>query len=159
MSAETPAFVPGVHRVVVGFDGSDCSVLALEWALAEAQRWEAPLLVVRTWEFTPLLAATGAPTDLDEIAARVAEHVREEVLEAIGVDLGADGAADVGGAAVRLEVVEGSPAKVLTEAAAPGDLLVLGSRGLGGFKELMLGSVSRQVSLHARCPVVIIREP
>ena len=147
----TSEFIPAVHRVIVGFDGSDNSGHALRWGLAEARRWEVPLIIVRTWEFTPLLVATGAPTDLDELAARVDAHARGEVAELLGVEPD-----DVD---VRLEVVEGPPAKVLTEAGGPGDLLVLGSRGLGGFKELMLGSVSRQVSLHARCPVVIIREP
>lgn len=147
----TTEFVPAVHRVIVGFDGSDCAANALRWGLAESRRWEVPLIIVRTWEFTPLLAATGAPTDLDVLAERVAGHARGEVVEVLGFE--------PDDAAVRLEVVEGPPARVLTEAAAPGDLLVLGSRGLGGFKELMLGSVSRQVSLHARCPVVIIREP
>lgn len=152
MQAANGGFDPTVRRVIVGFDGSEGAGDALRWAHAEAERWSCPLVVLRTWEFTPLLAATNAPTDLDELASRVAEHASTEIEEVLGVAPSSDGP-------VHLAVVEGAPAHVLTEMGGPGDLIVVGSRGLGGFKELLLGSVSRQVSLHARCPVVIIRRP
>jgi nucleotide-binding universal stress UspA family protein len=60
-------------------------------------------------------------------------------------------------AEVQTKVVEGPAARVLLGEAADADLLVVGSRGLGGFRELVLGSVSQQCAHHARCPVVIVR--
>jgi nucleotide-binding universal stress UspA family protein len=81
----------------------------------------------------------------------------EEAAKA-GLSAALDAAAEtLAGLDVERRVVEGSAAVVLTEAAADADLLVVGSRGLGGFKELLLGSVGHQSAQHAPCPVVIVR--
>jgi nucleotide-binding universal stress UspA family protein len=62
------------------------------------------------------------------------------------------------GVPIEQVLVEGAPARALMRASEDADLLVVGSRGLGGFKRLLLGSVSSQVAHHSRCPVVIVRE-
>jgi nucleotide-binding universal stress UspA family protein len=139
-----------VARVVVGFEGSDEARAALRWAAREAARWEAALLVVRAWEFNPLVAFTDAPTDLGELRAAIDHSTRSDVAEVLeGADL------------ERAEVVlhEGEPADVLVEVSRPDDLLVIGSRGHRGLRGLLLGSVSHEVALRAPCPVTIVRAP
>lgn len=141
-------------RVLVGFDGSDGSHAALVFARAEARSWGVPLVVVRAWEFSPLLVVTDAPTDLGELQARLEERTRQEVVEVLGDDppSGAD--------TPRLEVrvVQGAAVDALVSEATPDDLIVVGSRGHGGFKGLLLGSVSSHVAHHAPCPVTIVRD-
>ncbi|MGD0272365.1 MAG: universal stress protein [Gaiellaceae bacterium] len=138
--------------IVVGVDGSECSRSALRFALEEARIRQTKLRVVVVWHVP--LAAYGAgwappPPGLTEDAEAAAGEMLAEALEL----------AKANGPAVEIEPVmrEGQPANVLVEEAAKADLLVVGSRGWGGFRELMLGSVSQQCAHHARCPVVIIR--
>ena len=138
--------------IVVGVDGSECSRSALRFALEEARIRQTKLRVVVVWHVP--LAAYGAawappPPGLMEDAQSAAGEVLAEALEL----------AKANQPAVEIEPVmrEGQPANVLVDEAEKADLLVVGSRGWGGFRELMLGSVSQQCAHHARCPVVIIR--
>jgi nucleotide-binding universal stress UspA family protein len=142
----------GPRRVVVGVDGSPSSVRALRFADEAARRLGATLRVVHAWTLPYLGFAgrTGAltPSDHDEVAARAGEVLRQSVTSA-EVDLDRPG--------VEMLLAEGSPILSLLEAASGADLLVLGSRGYGGWKGLLLGSVSSQSVTRAPCPVVVVR--
>lgn len=134
-------------RIVVGVDASKESVKALRWALDEARLRSCEVEIVHAFP-TPELAALPAvvtlPSD-DELTA-AAMSVIEEVLAEVG------GAGDV---AIARTVRAGGAASVLCEVAQDADLMVVGARGLGGFRGLLLGSVSHQVVAHSPCPVVI----
>lgn len=140
--------------VVVGVDSSDGAKEALRFALDEAKLRQATLRVVHTWQygnigvrgiegFTPVVAA-----DLGDLR-RAAEVALDATMHEV--------APDPNGAAIERRVVEGAPATVLIDESRLADLLVVGSRGLGGFTGLLLGSVSQQCAHHAACPVVIVR--
>jgi nucleotide-binding universal stress UspA family protein len=137
-----------VAGIVVGIDASDPSLDALRWALEEARLRGAELELVHAFPRPELVGMTMVvtlPSD-DELRA-ASEQVLAEALERVG------GAGDV---PVMRRVGTGGPAAVLVEAAEGADLLVVGARGLGGFKGLLLGSVTQQVIAHAPCPVVVI---
>ena len=138
--------------VVVGVDGSRPADEALAFALAEARRRASQLRVVTAWRVPASALAGGlgpaagfTPTDI-ETAAR----------DALDGTIARAGAA-AQGIEIETRVREGHAADVLVEESADADLLVVGSRGLGGFGGLLLGSVSQQCAHHARCPVLIIR--
>lgn len=135
--------------IVVGFDGSPHARAALEYAAREALEHGSDLRVVSVWHVPVMAYAAGIgpapgfdPHELEEAARQTASHAVEQ----IGQDA----------LTVETRVREGQAAHVLVEEAVEADLLVLGSRGLGGFKGLLLGSVSQQCAAHARCPVVIV---
>lgn len=135
-------------RIVVGVDSSETSLKALRWALAEARLRSASVEMVHAFPRPELVGMTMVvtlPSD-DELRA-ASDQVLAEALEAVG------GAGDV---PVTTHVGPGGPASVLVEVGAGADLLVIGSRGLGGFRGLLLGSVTQQVIAHAPCPVVVI---
>lgn len=135
-------------KVVVGVDGSEASRAAVRWAASEAQLRGADLVAVEAWEFSPLIFAADVPVALDELRTSVTEHLAEIV------------AAEVpAGLAVRQLVVEQAPVPALLGQCDADDVLVVGSRGRGGFTGLLLGSVSQQLAQHATCPVVIVRPP
>lgn len=138
---------------MVGVDGSSHSLTALRWALDEGVLRHVGVHVVLSWAMPPVLGmALVLPSEEDvdagargELATIVAEH---------------------GGAAgrpadspVTSAVMEGSPARELLAASEKASLLVVGTRGHGGFAGLLLGSVSQQCAAHATCPVVIVHEP
>lgn len=136
-------------RIVVGIDGSEHSRLALRWAVDEARLRRANVEAVMAWH-TPYVGGTWAvsvPVDMAEIE----ESYRIQLDELV------DGV-DARGLPAPIEKVlaNGSVAHTLLEAAKGADLLVVGSRGHGGFVGLMLGSVSHQVVSHAPCPVVVV---
>jgi hypothetical protein len=139
--------------VVMGFDGSVESRRALTWAVREARSLRAPLLLVRAYE--PPVATMGRGY-AGVIPASVVEdqRMREEQALQEGLDAaaGVDPEVEVSG---RL-VPGGAAAALLTEA-EDACLVVLGSRGLGGLRGMLLGSVSQQVAMHARVPVVVLR--
>lgn len=135
-------------KVVVGVDGSEASRAAVRWAAGEARLRGVELLAIEAWEFSPLIFAADVPVALDELRASVTEHLHEVV---------ADEVPD--GVAVRELVVERAPVPALLGACEPDDVLVVGSRGRGGFAGLLLGSVSQQLAQHGTCPVVIVRPP
>ncbi|MGD0167837.1 MAG: universal stress protein [Gaiellaceae bacterium] len=138
--------------IVVGVDGSECSRSALHFALHEAVIRQTKLRIVVVWHVP--LPAYGAgwappPPHLAEDAETAAREVLEEALEE----------ARAGAAPPQIEPIlrEGQPANVLVEESARAEMLVIGSRGWGGFRELLLGSVSQQSAHHSHCPVVIVR--
>ena len=138
-------------RVVTGVDGSASSLEALRWAIRQAELTGSSVDAVIAWE-SPAASGLGwgvavvDETDYAELAAKT-------VTEAIAAV--ADPASRV---RVRPMVGEGNAAQVLLDASAGADLLVVGSRGHGGFSRALLGSVSQHCTHHARCPVVVIRD-
>lgn len=140
--------MPGI---VVGIDGSAHSERSLEWAMKEAALRHAPLTVVAVhpvavsaWTLNPITypedepyvekARTAAQENVDKVASRLGGERPD----------------------VTVRAVNGVPAEELIRAAEGADLLVVGSRGSGGFGQLRLGSVSSQVTHHAPCPVVVV---
>ena len=142
-----------MNRIVVGIDGSPPSGQALRWAAAEAKLRGAALRVVHTWAFPYIVAGPGLDPTLD---ARMIEDVRRKAEELVEHELSVLGD-EAAGVDIERVVVDGAPAPTLIEAAEGSDLLVVGSRGHGGFAGLLLGSVSQQCAHHAPCPVVIVR--
>jgi nucleotide-binding universal stress UspA family protein len=139
-----------VGRIVVGVDGSDGAVQALRFAIEEAKIRGAELRAVSAWHVPPAVYGAGwapASTDLDEFRKLAEESLRQSVEEAGSTEAGIE---------VTPVVREGHPVDVLLEESEGADLLVLGTRGLGGFKGLLLGSVSQQCAHHSTCPVVIV---
>lgn len=132
-------------RIVVGVDGSDASLDAIRWALGHAQLTNCELDAVTSWHIPNQYAELVA----DEISwSARAESLLEDALAKVD---------DKGDVQITRTIIEGHPAAVLTEASTDADLLVVGSRGHGGFVGMLLGSVSVHVSSHAHCPVVVIR--
>lgn len=133
--------------IVVGVDGSEESKETLRFALEEARRWHTKLHVVHAfWEWEPI-PATG------EIEQDCGPQEREAWLAALVRDV----VGEVADVEIRQSTVEDDPAPALLAAAQGAELLIVGSRGHGGFADLLLGSVSQQCAHHASCPVVIVR--
>jgi nucleotide-binding universal stress UspA family protein len=140
-----------VQTIVVGVDGSPGSTAALRWALEEARLRRAKLRVIRAWLYPRIDGYGSIPAELPYMDAL--RNDVEELLDAVVDEV----AGENPGVSIVRVAVEGPPAEVLIEAAADADLLVVGSRGPGGFSGLLLGSVSQQCAHHASCPVVIVR--
>lgn len=138
-------------RIVVGVDGSDMSRTALTWAVDEAVQWGSQLDVVLAWQLPIPVMATPFTIPY-EIDASAAEEHAGKLLDAM-VD-GARIPSDV--RVERILVHDPAPAALL-DASKGADLLVVGGRGHGGFRGLVLGSVSSQCVHHAECPVVVVR--
>ncbi len=135
-------------RIVVGVDSSLTSLKALRWALAEAKLRGSSVELVHAFPRPELVGMTMVVTlPSDDELREASEQVIGDALEAVG---GADGVE------VARHVGAGGPASVLVETAKDADLLVIGSRGLGGFRGMLLGSVTQQVIAHAPCPIVVI---
>jgi nucleotide-binding universal stress UspA family protein len=140
--------MPGI---IVGIDGSDHSKYALEWAMKEAAIRHAPLTVIIVH---PVIAGFSGrpvayPTD-DALVEQARAAAQEEVDKTLA-RLGGPGPETV-----TVQAVSGFPAEVLITAGRDADMIVVGSRGSGGFNRLLLGSASSQVTHHATCPVVVI---
>jgi nucleotide-binding universal stress UspA family protein len=137
------------HRIVVGIDGSVPSKEALTWAVGQADLTGAVVEAVIAWDF-PMYYGYAAPVvdvDWEGIATKVVTDAIAEVT-----------AGRAGSSVIRPEVDQGNAAEVLLKASAGADLLVVGSRGHGGFVEALLGSVGQHAVHHATCPVVVIRD-
>ena len=136
-----------MKKIVVGTDGSDNSVAALRWAMAEGKAHGATTDVVHCWEFPPIIDPLGIPMmpSVEEMN-NSAERLLKEVIRKV----------DVSGVSVTTRVMRGSPDSVLCAAAKNADMLVIGRRGHGGFMGLLLGSIAQQVVHHAPCPVVVV---
>ena len=136
-------------RIVVGIDGSAPSRKALAWALDEARARRARLTVVHAWR-PALLGAIdfAAPVLTSEALEATAKQTVDDALAE----------SDVDGLAARVDIsiVDGGAAPAILRAAADASLIVVGSRGSGGFAGLRLGSVSQHVIHHAACPVVVV---
>jgi nucleotide-binding universal stress UspA family protein len=146
--------------VVVGVDGSAGSSEAVRWAVAEARLRKVRLRAVHSWIYlhplVPLLVGYPFTRDSIEPAATAAIAVAEQAAETI-VDQAIAELGEVDDVEVERVIVQGSAPQVLIDAVSEQDLLVVGSRGHGGFAGLLLGSVSQHCALHASCPVVIVR--
>jgi nucleotide-binding universal stress UspA family protein len=141
-----------MSRIVVGIDGSHHASRALDWAMGEAAVRKADLTVIAV-NSVPQGYWTTRPVTLPGDADRV-EEIRKSAQEA--VDKSAAALGDEQPAAVHVMAFSGFPAKALIDESEKADLIVVGSRGGGGFGALFLGSVSSQVVHHAKCPVVVV---
>ncbi|MFJ6196972.1 universal stress protein [Micromonospora sp. NPDC092111] len=141
-------------EILVGYDGSADATVALDWALAEAGRSGRPVRLAYVFEWLTVAGWVGpgvAPGIWPD------ENARRQVEELVH-KAASDAAAAHPGATVHGEVFDGPPALVLEERSVEAGLLVLGSRGHGGFAGLLAGSTAVSVSAHAHCPVVVVRQ-
>jgi nucleotide-binding universal stress UspA family protein len=137
--------------IVVGVDGSGSSREAIRWARDEARLRNTDVRAVYAWLLPMVNGYQYIPPELidpDELERRAQELVDAAVAEAAGESTGVH---------VESRAVEGSAAEVLVRESRDADMLVLGSRGHGGFAGLLLGSVGQQCVHHAVCPVVVVR--
>lgn len=141
---------PWDARIVVGVDGSDAAKRAAIWAAHEAQARKVGLALV--YAILPPVNASsfgpGIPVSLD---------VLDEIREAAQKELD-QLASTLPTTDIHTCVEVGSPSGVLLSASESAEMVVMGSRGLGGFRGLLVGSVSTQVAAHADCPVVVVRD-
>ncbi|MER5714023.1 universal stress protein [Streptomyces sp. NPDC002132] len=135
-------------RVVVGVDGSQSSYDALRWAVRYADQIGGSVEAVAVWELPGLYGWSGPAVDLDVDEDETRQKMTQELTDVLGAEAAGS---------VRTHVVHGNAADVLLRAAEGAEVLVVGSRGRGGFARALLGSVSQHVSQHASCPVVIVR--
>ena len=140
----------GTRHIVVGVDGSEPSREALGWAVAEALAHGAGLQVVNVYDLAPLISPLGAPMPPDTGIVDTSSRALLAEMTAGASDAGVD---------IELVPANGSPARTLLDAARDADLLVVGSRGLGGLRRLLVGSVSQQCVYHSTCPVAVVRAP
>jgi len=138
--------------IVVGVDGSDNALQALDWAMKEAAAHHVPLSVLAVhqvaanyWTREPIIYPE------DEAAQETARQAAEKAVATAASRLG-----ESSPASVAVNAVSGNAAHELIDASRDADLLVVGSRGGGGFASLVMGSTSSQVLHHAHCPVVVM---
>jgi len=140
------------RKIVVGVDGSDSSKAALRWAVRQAELTGSSVEAVIAWHYPVMMGGFGyGPVsamvlNFDEIAAKTLADVIAEVVD------------PQSRVPISSTVQEGHPAQVLLHAADGADLLVVGSRGHGGFASALLGSVSQHCAHHAPCPLLIVRD-
>jgi nucleotide-binding universal stress UspA family protein len=136
---------PERRPVIVGVDGSDASIDALRQAARISSRLDLPLKVVSVWQY-PLMLGTYVP-DVNWAPEADAQAVIQTTIDAAFEDELPE---------MSTSVRKGTPAHVLIEESEHAEMLVLGSRGHGGFAGLLLGSVSSACAEHAHCPVLIV---
>jgi nucleotide-binding universal stress UspA family protein len=139
--------IPAKGRVIVGIDGSPASERALEWAMCEADRRDADLVVLHAWqyEYAQEETAAGGRDLLRVDAACFLERAVEPVRERTRID-------------VRGELVEGAPAEALLNAAEEAELVVVGTRGRGKLRSALFGSVARSLASGSCRPTVVVRD-
>jgi len=138
--------------IVIGYDGSKQSHEALEWAIEESRYRNAELRVLTIWNKAPM---AWYPAMLETAAGEiVAESSPEQQAEALSAKA-AQAAAGVN--VVTRTIKNDSAASAIIEAAREADLVIVGSRGHGGFAGLHIGSVSAQLANHSPCPVLVVR--
>jgi nucleotide-binding universal stress UspA family protein len=138
---------PSEHRIVVGVDGSESSQQALAWAVRQGRLTGAVVQAVTAWElpYGTRFPVLMADVDFEQLAVKTVTDAIAKV------------SADADAVTIRYKVAEGNAAQVLVDASAGADLVVVGSRGHGGFVEALLGSIGQHCVHHANCPVVVIR--
>jgi nucleotide-binding universal stress UspA family protein len=139
-----------MQKIVVGIDGSEGSKNALRWAIEEAGRRDATVEALHAWQAPRAAGLYSGGVYTEDSVREAGEKALDDAIA--GADPG-------GSAKVERRCVTGHPAAALVEAGTDADLLVVGSRGLGGFSRLLIGSVSSQVAHHAPCPVVVVPTP
>jgi nucleotide-binding universal stress UspA family protein len=137
--------------IIVGVDGSGHSQRALEWAMREAAVRQVPLTVLTVNEavrgyYSSMAVYADDPVRTED-ARKLAQAETDEVLDRL---------AGPRPASVTVKAVHGFVVEELIDAGKDADMIVVGSRGAGGFTRLMMGSVAAQVAQHARCPVLIV---
>ncbi|TYB60179.1 universal stress protein [Nonomuraea sp. PA05] len=136
-----------MNEIVLGYDGSDFSMQALDWALDEAELRNLPLTVAHAWQWPYGKAEEEVKAHLRKAAEHVLWHGAECARQtSSGVDVSAD-------------LYEGSAAERLVELSLDAVLVVVGSRGLSALPRAVMGSVAGYVAAHARCPVIVVRGP
>lgn len=138
------------HRIVVGVDGSESSRQALQWAIVEGRQHGSSVEAVHAWH--DVYVGSGTPYSVELLDPTIYSDAADAVVAAVIDAVDESGLA----APIRRVVVHDSAAHALLVAGKGADLIVVGSRGRGGFSGLLLGSVSQQVVHHATCPVVVI---
>jgi len=147
--AELPPARP-VRRIVAGMDGSDAAARALDYAITEASVWGADLTAVAgvpIGSMTGVLAWLPSSVDHEQVLADLQEGLNVAVDRAL---------VDHPDVTVKRHALDGTGAELLTEFSVATDLIVVGSRGRGGFAGLLLGSTSQAVLHHAQCPVMVV---
>jgi nucleotide-binding universal stress UspA family protein len=137
--------------IIVGVDGSPSSHKALAWAAMEAGDHGADLVVVNAWEHT-LLPPAGSLSVSEHYVPDPSQRSADDLLREIKEVLGEDPPV-----LVQPVVKQGNAAEVLIDQSESADMLVVGTRGHGGFRGLVLGSVSQHVAAYAKCPVTVVR--
>jgi nucleotide-binding universal stress UspA family protein len=137
--------------VVVGVDGSEESLRAVEWAAREADRHGAPLRIVSAPAMPPRMwASSQAPAGVAKALGDVPRRALGEAITRAG-----EVAPDL---LIDTDLLTGPPAVMVTGSGSGALMLVVGARGAGGFAAMLLGSVSRYAAMHASCPVIVVRE-
>ena len=136
--------------IIVGVDGSEESQQALRWALAEAKLRGSSVRAVHAWHYRGYGYIDPEVGDSNALLSAAANVLRAAVDEVAG---------DAAGVELEQSVLQGPAAKMLIDESEKAEMLVVGTRGRGGFAGLMLGSVSQQCAQHAHSPVVIVRPP
>ncbi len=143
-----------MQGIIVGVDGSEGSQKALTWAMREATVMRTGLTVLSVSHHVPAAhAPAGHAPAADETSLDRAREVAEEAIAKARSELALTGEEVP---PVTVMAVSGSAARELIEASSDADLLAVGARGHGGFAKLRLGSVSSQVTHHAKCPIVVV---
>lgn len=145
-----PAVTAGDERrtIVVGVDGSPGSEAALHWALAEAKRRSVDVVALDAWSLPPTASMAYVPSASGDAIKDAATAALDDVVRRAS--------GRYRGVTCEQVVVNGPPAVTLVEAAQQAAILVVGTRGRGGFAGLLLGSVSQHCAHHAPCPIVIV---
>jgi nucleotide-binding universal stress UspA family protein len=139
--------------ILVGHDGSEHAARAVRWAADWARRVRCDLHVLRTWTLsTAPRPSTWSPGYVPPLT-----DFEQAVLEELQRDVAALGLTSAESCEVRCHVLHGAPGRRLVEASRGAELVVIASRGRGGFRGLVLGSTADQVVRHAHCPVVVVR--
>lgn len=134
-----------IKHIVVGVDGSDTSQIALQRAVWEAERWGAKLTAVAAVNTSSIAWMPGAGFSVD-----ILDDVRS------GLEVAVQKIPEAKNIEIRTHALEGNPAALMTEFSTAVDLVVMGTRGRGGFAGLLLGSTSQAVLHHATCPVMVV---
>ena len=137
-------------RIIVGVDGSASAAGALQWAVQHATGGD-ELVVATAWNLQAVGAFEAPYIDIAVYETQAHELVRE-LVSSVAEE------AEAAGLQLSTVVEHGHPGKVLIDLGQKADLLVVGTRGLGGFRGLLLGSVSTYVVHHAPCPVTVVPE-
>ncbi|MFI7029841.1 universal stress protein [Microbispora rosea] len=146
MRPNTPAGCPVTDPgVVVGYDGSDFAMQALDWAMDEAEFRDSPITVCHAWQSPYGDGDQDARTSLQHAAEHVLWHGAECARQCTS------------GVRVREDLFEGPASDRLVALSETADLVVVGSRGLSGAARRVMGSVAGHVATHALCPVVVVR--
>jgi nucleotide-binding universal stress UspA family protein len=144
--------MPGI---IVGVDGSEHSLSALDWALSEADLRKTPLTVITVSPIVSGIYGPGyAPADYYPVEEESRAQAEKATQDLVNQAVERRGAPPSGPVTVR--ALSGTAADELVNASADTDLLVVGARGAGGFARLVMGSVSTQVTHHSLCPVVVV---